>query len=125
MEDFVLLFRRPGPGNNEVAAAETQVNPDRWNEWFGSIAADGRLLDMNICLDTPVKVLKANGIITDGPFVEIKERLIGFIVISAESLDEAITIAHGCPILDIKGSVEVRAFEQLKIPGAKPVSRQA
>ena len=123
MEDFVLLFRRPGPGNNEAAEAETQVNPDRWNEWFGGIAADGRLADMNICLDMPVKVLKASGIITDGPFVEIRERLIGFIVISADSLDEAITIAHGCPILDINGSVEVRPFEQLQIPGTKPISR--
>ena len=123
MQNFVLLFRRPGPGNNEAMEAETAVNPDRWNEWFGSIAAEGRLADMNICFDMPVKVLKANGVITDGPFVEIKERLIGFIVISAGSLDEAITIAHGCPVLDVNGSVEVRSYEQLQIPGSKPVSR--
>jgi len=123
MEDFVLLFRRPGPGNNEPAAAEMQVNTDRWNEWFGSITADGRLADTNLCLDMPGKVLTSSGIVTDGPFVEIRERLIGFIVISADSLDEAITLAHGCPVLDINGSVEVRPFEQLQIPGTKPISR--
>lgn len=54
------------------------------------------------------KVLKRGGVITDGPFAEIREILGGFIVVKAEDLDEATTLAHGCPVLDYGGSVEIR-----------------
>jgi uncharacterized protein YciI len=54
------------------------------------------------------KVLKAGGVITNGPFVEIREMLGSFIVVKADSLEEATTLAHGCPALDANGSVEIR-----------------
>jgi len=54
------------------------------------------------------KVLKPGGIITDGPFVEIREVLGSFIVVKADSLEEATTLAHGCPAIDQGGSVEIR-----------------
>jgi hypothetical protein len=54
------------------------------------------------------KVLRPGGVITDGPFVEIKEKLGNFIMIKAENLEEATTLAHGCPALDEGGSVEIR-----------------
>ena len=50
----------------------------------------------------------AAGLITDGPFVEIRERLGSFIIVSAGSLEEATTLAHGCPALEADGSVEIR-----------------
>ena len=49
---------------------------------------------------------------TDGPFVEIREQLGGFILVKAESLEEATTLAHGCPALDLQGSVEIRPLYQ-------------
>lgn len=55
------------------------------------------------------KVVKAGGVVTDGPFVEIRERLGSFIVVKAENLEEAAKLAHGCPALEAGGSVEIRA----------------
>ncbi len=44
----------------------------------------------------------------DGPFVEIKELVGGYMIVSAESLDQAIEVARGCPGLVGPGSgVEV------------------
>src|SRR3954471_7598511 len=44
----------------------------------------------------------------DGPFVEIKELVGGYMIVSAETLDEAIEVARGCPGLVGPGSgVEV------------------
>ena len=108
MEDFVLLFRQPdsysrSPGDFEAAMKQ-------WDKWLNALEADGKLVNNGIQLGRNGKVLKAGGVITDGPFVEIRERLNGFVVIKAESLDDAITLAHGCPILDINGTVEVRPF---------------
>ncbi len=46
---------------------------------------------------------------TDGPFVEAKEVIGGYMIVSANSLDEAIEIASGVPGLVSPGSsVEVR-----------------
>jgi hypothetical protein len=43
----------------------------------------------------------------DGPFIETKEALGGFIVIEARDLNEAVRIASGIPLAKL-GSVEVR-----------------
>jgi len=47
-------------------------------------------------------------VVTDGPFVEIREILGSFIVVKADNIEEATTLAHGCPALDTNGSVEIR-----------------
>jgi hypothetical protein len=45
--------------------------------------------------------------VLDGPFVEAKEVIAGYLVIEADSLDEAVKIAAECPNVEF-GSVEVR-----------------
>jgi hypothetical protein len=48
-------------------------------------------------------------VITDGPYAEIKESIAGFIIVKADSFDEAVSMARACPILKGEGnSVEVR-----------------
>ena len=110
MEDFVLLFRQPDTDDGNMSQHVMQENFKRWDNWFGGIAAQGRLNNMGIRLGSKGKVLKAGGVISDGPFVEIRERLNGFIVVKADNLEDAVTLAHGCPILEINGTVEVRPF---------------
>jgi len=121
MEDFILIFRKPGADPRELPEAEVKQNIEKWTTWFNGIAAEGRLTDMLIRLDQHCKVLKASGVVTDGPFVEISERLLGVIVVSANSIEEAIETARGCPILRLGGSVEVRPFHHVEVPGANHV----
>jgi len=46
---------------------------------------------------------------TDGPFVETKEVIGGYMIVTADNLDAAIEVARGCPGLVSPGSgVEVR-----------------
>lgn len=118
MTEFVLLFRRPTEHSCNLDQPEDPAFVKKFETWFEAIAADGRLIDLSLGLQMPAKVLKPSGVVTDGPFVEIRERLAGLIVIKADSLDEAVTLAHGCPILDIDGSVEVRPFRHVPVPGA-------
>ncbi|BAV05094.1 YCII-related domain-containing protein [Filimonas lacunae] len=108
MKDFVLLFRQPGIDASRFTPQEMETYIKRWDDWIGGIAAQGRLNGSRKRLTQEGKVLKAGGVITDGPFVEIKERLGGLIIVKAESLEEATTLAHGCPALDLNGSVEIR-----------------
>ena len=108
MKDFVLLFRQPITPEAAPLDMEPSAWLKKWDDWFGGIAAQGRLVNMGIRLADQGHVLKAGGVITDGPFVEIRERLNGFIVVRADNEEDAITLAHGCPILDIRGTVEIR-----------------
>ena len=111
MEDFILLFRKTEIKDGYISESEKQKAYKKWANWFGGIEAQGKINNMGIRLNSLGAVLKPGGVITDGPFVEIKERLNGFIVIKAENLEDAITLAHGCPILDDQGSVEIRPFK--------------
>ena len=45
--------------------------------------------------------------VTDGPFVESKEIISGYFIISAETEEEALAIAKECPHLDYSGEVEI------------------
>jgi len=46
--------------------------------------------------------------VTDGPFAEAKDLVGGFSLVEATSIDQAVELSRGCPVLDTGGSVEVR-----------------
>jgi hypothetical protein len=50
--------------------------------------------------------------VVDGPFAEVKETVAGYILLRADSLDEATELAKACPGLDYGVSVEVRLIDQ-------------
>ena len=49
---------------------------------------------------------------TDGPFMETKEMLGGFILIEAKDLNEAIQLASKIPVIRL-GAIEVRPIKEL------------
>ena len=112
MKEFVLLFRQPDYDPSEATPENLQAINKKWQDWIGGIAAQGKLANNGLHLAADGKVLKVGGVITDGPFVEIKEKLGGFITVKADSLEEAITLAHGCPSIDGNGSVEIRPIHE-------------
>lgn len=105
MKEFALLFRQPAdtlPTPEQMASRMTD-----WENWIGGIAAQGKFIPGKRLLHDG-KVLRQSGIVSDGPFVELKEQLGGFIIVKADNMDEAVTMAHGCPIFLIGGNVEIR-----------------
>ena len=48
--------------------------------------------------------------VTDGPYMEIKEFINGYTIVKTANIDEAVDLAKGCPILTVGGNVEVRAI---------------
>lgn len=108
MNEFALLFRQTGFDPKALSPGELADLSKRWHTWTQGIATQGKLVNTGTRLAGEGKVLRADGLITDGPFVEVKERLGSFLIVRADTLDEAVTLAHGCPALDMGGSVEVR-----------------
>lgn len=107
MKEFALIFRLKN-------IADFQPSPEQMQErmnWLGSIAAQNKLADKgNTLLPVPgsAKTVKADNMVTDGPYTEIKEFISGYIVVNAETIDEAIEMAKGNPIFKIGGNIEVR-----------------
>ena len=57
---------------------------------------------------TTVRVENGQTLTTDGPFVEIKEAIGGFMFLDADDLDAAIELAAKVPAARLGGAVEVR-----------------
>jgi len=111
MSEFVYLFRigeaaqRDAMGTPERA----QKSMQRWMEWIGELEAGGHLKDRGQPLDRAGKVVRGKQkMVTDGPYVEAKDLVAGFIVVEARDLQQAVDLAGGCPMLEGGGSVEVR-----------------
>ena len=61
----------------------------------------------------------------DGPFPEAKEAVGGYILVEAESFDEAMKIASEWPLLDYEAFVEVRPVLDLCVPQTMLKARMA
>jgi hypothetical protein len=57
---------------------------------------------------TTVRVENGQTLLTDGPFVEAKEHLGGYLLVDADDLDVALDIAARIPAARMGGAVEVR-----------------
>jgi hypothetical protein len=57
---------------------------------------------------TTVRVKDGKTLTTDGPFVEVKEAIGGFLLFEADDLDAAIALAARIPAARLGGAVEVR-----------------
>lgn len=108
MKEFALIFRLKDIANFKPTPEQMQ---ERMN-WLGSIAAQNKLMDKgNTLLPSTgsAKTVKPNNVVTDGPFTEIKEFISGYIVVKADTIDEAVEMAKANPIFDqVGGSIEVR-----------------
>jgi hypothetical protein len=111
MNEFLLIFRRDVKSNSVQPSPENLQHAMKdWQNWMGSIAARNKLVDSGNRLSSEGKVVKPGAVITNGPYVEIKEAIGGYIIVRAESLEEAAEFAKDCPIIALGGNVEVRTI---------------
>ena len=109
MKDFLLVYRTDYNNLPKNASPEQmQATTKRWMDWIGGIAAQNHLTDRGNSLVPSGKVLKADNVIADGPYTEIKECIIGYSIVKADSIENATELAKGCPIFAVGGNVEVR-----------------
>jgi hypothetical protein len=67
---------------------------------------------------TTVTLEARTTLLTDGPFVDSKEFLGGFIMIEADNLDEALAVAAELQELDFTAAIEVRPVFEQELGGA-------
>jgi len=108
MKEFMMIFRTKKMDNSGQTPEQMQAVMQIWQDWIGSIAAQGKFISTN-ALGSQGKTVTTEGVITDGPYAELKEIVGGYILVKADDLDDAVKLSDGCPILSIpSGKVEVR-----------------
>lgn len=107
MKEFVLIFRLKDIADFKPSPEQMQ---ERMN-WLAGIAAQNKLVDKGNTLLPIVgsaKTVKPDNVVTDGPYTEIKEFVVGYIIVRVATIDEAVEMAKGNPIFKIGGNIEVR-----------------
>ena len=108
MDEFILIFRHQD-GNQVASPEQIQVWMKQTMDWINGITSKNKCVGGNGLPFQDAKVVGHKGVVTNGPFGEIKETIGGYIIVKAESVDEAVEFAKGCPVLAGDGnSVEVR-----------------
>jgi hypothetical protein len=83
---------------------------------MGDLGKQGKFVGAQPLNKTGKKVIGNKKLVTDGPFMEGKEMVGGYLICKADSYDEAIEISKDCPILEFEtGIVEVREIQELKM----------
>jgi hypothetical protein len=114
--EYLLVFRNTG-WHKDLSPEEIQQDMARFTAWFERLRNEGRFKG-GAPLAHDGKILAGRNAVTDGPFAESKEAIAGFFIIQADSLEQAVETAKGCPGLEFGQTVEVRAI------AAEPVELQ-
>ncbi len=111
---YMLLIHQgstPTPGSD----AWESLPDDEKNAVYGAYKAINENPDVSSGLQlappetaTTVRVQDGKTLTTDGPFVETKEALGGYLLFEAEDLDAAIDLASQIPAARMGGAIEVR-----------------
>lgn len=111
MSEFVYLFRttesdrQAAMGDPEQAKRSMAV----WMAWIRDLEVKGKLKERGKPLAPGGRLMRGRKrLVTDGPFAESKDIVLGFMIVEAKDLAEATELASGCPMLDGEGTVEIR-----------------
>lgn len=108
MPKYMCLMRSAlgGPSEQEAPSpAQMQAMFASFNAWREKFKL--QIVDLGGKLKGGGKILTTSGV-TDGPFVEMKEVIGGYMVISADSYEHAIDVARESPGYRPGASLEIR-----------------
>ena len=102
MPNFVLAYHG---GKRPETPEEGEAEMDRWRSWFSDMG------DSVVDAGNPVgksKTVAASGVSDDGG----PNPLSGFSIVMADTIDGAVELAKGCPILP-DGTIEVAEIMEM------------
>jgi hypothetical protein len=112
---YMLLIYQNEQSWKSLSEAERQQIYLEYRNLRGRLESRGQFVSGSelqpITTATTVRVRDGKELVTDGPFAETHEQLGGFILIEAENLDEATSIAAQIPSAKA-GTVEIRPLAE-------------
>jgi len=111
MADFLYVFR--GGGYQQLSPAQMQKHMQAWGNWIGELSKRGQYKGGDPLEAGGKQVKGKKKTVVDGPFAEAKDLVGGYLLVTADNLDDAAELARGCPILEVDGAVEVRPIRKM------------
>ncbi len=105
MKEYLYLFRGPALQRDAMSDREWSDYLAHWSEYNAKLEAEDRLRGGRP-LDKGGKKVREK-MITDGPYTEGNEVVIGYLIVRAKSLEEAARMAVGAPVEVWGGWTEV------------------
>jgi hypothetical protein len=116
MKEFLFLFRGGDVSTLQQSPEKWQAHMQKWMQWMGELSNQGKFIGAQPLATTGKTVKGSKKVVSDGPFMEGKEMVGGYLMCKADNYEEAITISKGCPILEFDdGVIEVREIQELKM----------
>jgi hypothetical protein len=110
---YLFLHRSvPGAGASNASPEDMQAMFARWNAWKEKFKDN--IVDWGDKLKSDGRIVSSSSV-SDGPFIEAKEIIGGFMIVAAESLDHAAAIAREMPAMQPGARVEVREMAGAKM----------
>lgn len=104
MAKFVLLY---SGGSMPETEADQAAVLQAWGAWYGQLGS--AVVDGGNPFTPAAKSIASDGSVGDGP---VGTMATGYTIISADSLDGAVELARGCPVLQGGGQITVyEAFD--------------
>jgi hypothetical protein len=110
---YLFIYRSPTEAPHRTPSpAEMQEAMAQWNAWKTKF--QNEIIDMGDALTPAGAVCRSTGV-TDGPYIEGKEVIGGYMLVATSSLERAIQIGREGPMTKHPGaSVEIRALAGLQ-----------
>ncbi|MEO5821101.1 MAG: YciI family protein [Vicinamibacteraceae bacterium] len=112
MPKYLFLQRSvPGKSSQPPSPAQMQEMFAAFNAWKEKFTSN--IVDMGGKLKAGGTVVTTSGA-TDGPFVEAKEVVGGYMLVAAETVEQALEVARESPGVMMPGSsIEVREIQEM------------
>jgi hypothetical protein len=117
MQYMLLMVSEPetdeAPAASDHVAGSPESDEPCWMPWSREVTAHGIVRKGGAQLQpastaTTVSVHEGEVMLSDGPFAETKEQIVGYDVIECADLDEAVYTASRHPVAQNGGRVEIR-----------------
>jgi len=107
MKDFIIFIREDLSRIPTLTEEEFQKEIGEYTDWVEEMSKTGNYVAGDP-LDTEGRYIYKDNIKSDGPFIESKEAISGYVIIKASNMEEASKLARKCPIFSYGGVLELR-----------------
>jgi len=98
MEKFLLLVREDINMLRQIGSKGRYENMREMMNWVESLAESANYLGGEP-LELSGKYVNHDDVLSDGPFIETKEGISGYLFLQAENIEQAAAIAQSCPLV--------------------------
>lgn len=105
MAKYVLLYSGGSMPESESEQAQAMKG---WEAWFGKLGK--AVVDQGDPFTPKAKSVNSDGSVADGP---VGGTASGYSIVEADSLDAAVKMAKGCPVL--QGGAKISVYETLHV----------